>query len=73
MGCVLHALNERLFMKLRNRPRSNAMFDKLRSGLVTGAADDDTSGIAIYPLMAAVQLVSAHTRVSIMARTRSRN
>ena len=66
-------------MKLRHRLRSIAKFDQLGAGLVTGAADDDPSGIATYsqagaqfgfgllwtmvltyPLMAAVQLVSAH-------------
>lgn len=66
-------------MKLRNRLRSIANFKQLGPGLITGAADDDPSGIATYsqagaqfgfgllwtmvltyPLMAAVQLVSAH-------------
>lgn len=66
-------------MKLRNRLRSIARLDQLGPGLITGAADDDPSGIATYsqagaqfgfgllwtmvltyPLMAAVQLVSAH-------------
>ena len=66
-------------LKLRNRLRSIAKLDQLGPGLVTGAADDDPSGIATYsqagaqfgfgllwtmvltyPLMAAVQLVSAH-------------
>ena len=66
-------------MKVRNRLRSIAMVDQLGPGLITGAADDDPSGIATYsqagaqfgfsllwtmvltyPLMAAVQLVSAH-------------
>ncbi len=56
-----------------------ALFDQLGPGLVTGAADDDPSGIATYsqagaqfgfhllwtmvltyPLMTAVQLISAH-------------
>jgi NRAMP (natural resistance-associated macrophage protein)-like metal ion transporter len=59
--------------------RSVALFEQLGPGLVTGAADDDPSGIATYsqagaqfgfhllwtmvltyPLMAAIQLVSAH-------------
>ena len=66
-------------MKFRNRLRTIAMVNQLGPGLVTGAADDDPSGIATYsqagaqfgfgllwtmvltyPLMAAVQLVSAH-------------
>ncbi|WP_349356910.1 NRAMP family divalent metal transporter [Sphingobium nicotianae] len=61
------------------RTRRVALFDQLGPGLVTGAADDDPSGIATYsqagaqfgfsllwtllltyPLMSAVQLVSAH-------------
>lgn len=65
--------------KLGTRLRSVALFEQLGPGLVTGAADDDPSGIATYsqagaqfgfhllwtmvltyPLMAAVQLVSAH-------------
>src|ERR1700761_6364923 len=64
---------------LRRRLRSIALFDQLGPGLVTGAADDDPSGIATYsqagaqfgngllwtmvltyPLMTAIQLVSAH-------------
>lgn len=66
-------------MNLRRRFRSIALFEQLGPGLVTGAADDDPSGIATYsqagaqfgfgllwtmvltyPLMTAVQLVSAH-------------
>lgn len=66
-------------MKLGARVRSIALFEQLGPGLVTGAADDDPSGIATYsqagaqfgfgllwtmvltyPLMAAVQLISAH-------------
>jgi len=66
-------------MKLGVRLRSIALFEKLGPGLVTGAADDDPSGIATYsqagsqfgfallwtmvltyPLMSAVQLISAH-------------
>jgi len=66
-------------MKLGARVRSIALFDQLGPGLVTGAADDDPSGIATYsqagaqfgfhllwtmvltyPLMTAVQLISAH-------------
>lgn len=66
-------------MKLGARVRSVALFKQLGPGLVTGAADDDPSGIATYsqagaqfgfgllwtmvltyPLMCAVQLVSAH-------------
>jgi NRAMP (natural resistance-associated macrophage protein)-like metal ion transporter len=66
-------------MKLRHRLRSIALFEQLGPGLVTGAADDDPSGIATYsqagaqlgygllwtmvltyPLMTAVQLISAH-------------
>jgi NRAMP (natural resistance-associated macrophage protein)-like metal ion transporter len=64
---------------LRHRLRSIALVEQLGPGLVTGAADDDPSGIATYsqagaqagfgllwtmvlayPLMSAVQLVSAH-------------
>jgi len=66
-------------MKLGARIRSIALFEQLGPGLVTGAADDDPSGIATYsqagaqfgfhllwtmvltyPLMTAIQLVSAH-------------
>ena len=66
-------------MKLGARVRSIALFEQLGPGLVTGAADDDPSGIATYsqagaqfgfgllwtmvltyPLMTAVQLISAH-------------
>ncbi|MBN8806617.1 MAG: Nramp family divalent metal transporter [Sphingomonas sp.] len=66
-------------MTVRNRIRSVALVDQLGPGLITGAADDDPSGIATYsqagaqfgfgllwtmvlsyPLMCAVQLVSAH-------------
>lgn len=66
-------------MKFGLRVRSIALFEQLGPGLVTGAADDDPSGIATYsqagaqfgfgllwtmvltyPLMTAVQLVSAH-------------
>ncbi len=66
-------------MKLGVRLRSVALFEQLGPGLITGAADDDPSGIATYsqagaqfgfgllwtmvltyPLMTAVQLVSAH-------------
>ena len=65
-------------MKLRQRARSIALVKQLGPGLITGAADDDPSGIATYsqagarfgfgllwtmiltyPLMTAVQLVSA--------------
>src|SRR6202008_3452956 len=64
---------------LRRRLRSIALEHQLGPGLITGAADDDPSGIATYsqggaqfgfgllwtlvltfPLMAAIQLVSAH-------------
>jgi NRAMP (natural resistance-associated macrophage protein)-like metal ion transporter len=64
---------------LRHRLRSVALFNQLGPGLITGAADDDPSGIATYsqggaqfgfgllwtlvltfPLMAAIQLLSAH-------------
>lgn len=64
---------------LRRRLRSIALFNQLGPGLITGAADDDPSGIATYsqggaqfgfgllwtlvltfPLMAAIQLLSAH-------------
>lgn len=64
---------------VRHRLRSIALVEQLGPGLVTGAADDDPSGIATYsqagaqagfgllwtmvlayPLMSAVQLVSAH-------------
>src|SRR5215469_10467924 len=64
---------------LGRRLRSVALFEQLGPGLITGAADDDPSGIATYsqagaqagfgllwtlvltfPLMAAIQLVSAH-------------
>jgi NRAMP (natural resistance-associated macrophage protein)-like metal ion transporter len=64
---------------LRQRLRSVALASQLGPGLITGAADDDPSGIATYsqagaqfgfgllwtlvltfPLMAAIQLVSAH-------------
>jgi Mn2+/Fe2+ NRAMP family transporter len=64
---------------LRRRIRRAAHLDQLGPGLITGAADDDPSGIATYsqggaqfgygllwtlvltfPLMAAIQLVSAH-------------
>ena len=63
----------------RQRLRSVARLNQLGPGLITGAADDDPSGIATYsqggaqfgfgllwtlvltfPLMAAIQLVSAH-------------
>ncbi|MDY7523632.1 divalent metal cation transporter [Sphingomonas sp. 10B4] len=66
-------------MDIGRRARSIAMVKQLGPGLVTGAADDDPSGIATYsqagahfgfgllwtlvltyPLMCAVQLVSAH-------------
>ena len=66
-------------MKLGLKVRSIALFQQLGPGLLTGAADDDPSGIATYsqagaqfgfgllwtmvltyPLMTAVQLVSAH-------------
>lgn len=66
-------------MKIGGRVRSVALLDQLGPGLVTGAADDDPSGIATYsqagasfgygllwtmvltyPLMSAVQLISAH-------------
>jgi NRAMP (natural resistance-associated macrophage protein)-like metal ion transporter len=65
--------------ELKERLRAAAVFKQLGPGLVTGAADDDPSGIATYsqagaqfgfnmlwtmvltyPLMTAVQLVSAH-------------
>ena len=64
--------------KIPTRLRKAAIFEQLGPGLITGAADDDPSGIAtysqagaqfgfnmlwtmalIYPLMTAVQLVSA--------------
>ncbi len=64
---------------LLQRVRSVALFRQLGPGLITGAADDDPSGIATYsqggaqfgfgllwtlvltfPLMVAIQLVSAH-------------
>ncbi|MDQ0464356.1 NRAMP (natural resistance-associated macrophage protein)-like metal ion transporter [Caulobacter ginsengisoli] len=64
---------------LRRRVRSIALIEQLGPGLITGAADDDPSGIATYsqagarfgfamlwtlvltyPLMCAIQLVSAH-------------
>jgi NRAMP (natural resistance-associated macrophage protein)-like metal ion transporter len=64
---------------LRHRLRSIAHLEQLGPGLITGAADDDPSGIATYsqggaqfgfgllwtlvltfPLMVAIQLVSAH-------------
>ncbi len=64
---------------LRKRVRSVALLEQLGPGLITGAADDDPSGIATYsqggaqfgfgllwtlvltfPLMVAIQLVSAH-------------
>lgn len=64
---------------LRKRLRSIALIEQLGPGLITGAADDDPSGIATYsqagaqagygllwtlvltyPLMTAIQLVSAH-------------
>jgi len=67
------------FSTLRARLRSVALLKQLGPGLITGAADDDPSGIATYsqagaqsgfgllwtvvitfPLMAAIQLVSAH-------------
>jgi NRAMP (natural resistance-associated macrophage protein)-like metal ion transporter len=63
----------------RRRLRSVALIEQLGPGLITGAADDDPSGIATYsqagakfglgliwtllltyPLMSAIQLVSAH-------------
>ncbi|HVZ91050.1 MAG TPA: divalent metal cation transporter [Rhizomicrobium sp.] len=66
-------------LTLRRRVRRAARLDQLGPGLITGAADDDPSGIATYsqggaqfgygllwtlvltfPLMAAIQLVSAH-------------
>lgn len=66
-------------MSIGRRVRSVALFEQLGPGLITGAADDDPSGIATYsqagaqfgygllwtmvftyPLMCAVQLVSAH-------------
>jgi len=66
-------------MSLRRRLRGIALVEKLGPGIVTGAADDDPSGIATYsqagaqagfgllwtllltyPLMASVQLISAH-------------
>lgn len=66
-------------MKVRRRLRRVALLGQLGPGLVTGAADDDPSGIATYsqagaqfgfgllwtmlltyPLMSAVQLISAH-------------
>lgn len=66
-------------MKFRRRLRRVALLGQLGPGLVTGAADDDPSGIATYsqagaqfgfgllwtmlltyPLMSAVQLISAH-------------
>ena len=66
-------------MGIRDRARKVGLIEQLGPGLVTGAADDDPSGIATYsqagaqfgssllwtmvltfPLMCAVQLVSAH-------------
>lgn len=66
------------YMSLGSRLRKGAFFNQLGPGLITGAADDDPSGIATYsqagaqfgfnmlwtmaltyPLMTAVQLVSA--------------
>jgi NRAMP (natural resistance-associated macrophage protein)-like metal ion transporter len=66
-------------MSVRDRARRAGLIEQLGPGLVTGAADDDPSGIATYsqagaqfgfgllwtmvltyPLMCAVQLVSAH-------------
>jgi NRAMP (natural resistance-associated macrophage protein)-like metal ion transporter len=66
-------------MTVYPRVRSIALFSELGPGLITGAADDDPSGIATYsqagarygfgllwtlvltyPLMCAIQLVSAH-------------
>src|ERR1700712_3812595 len=66
-------------MSLSERARKAGLIEQLGPGLVTGAADDDPSGIATYsqagaqfgngllwtmvltyPLMCAVQLVSAH-------------
>jgi NRAMP (natural resistance-associated macrophage protein)-like metal ion transporter len=66
-------------LHLRSRARSIALLEQLGPGLITGAADDDPSGIATYsqagaqfgfhllwtmvltyPLMTAVQLISAH-------------
>jgi NRAMP (natural resistance-associated macrophage protein)-like metal ion transporter len=66
-------------LSLRQRLRAIALTHQLGPGLITGAADDDPSGIATYsqggaqfgfgllwtlvltfPLMAAIQLVSAH-------------
>jgi len=66
-------------LSFRGRLRSVVLFEQLGPGLVTGAADDDPSGIATYsqagaqsgfgllwtlvltyPLMAAIQLLSAH-------------
>jgi Mn2+/Fe2+ NRAMP family transporter len=35
-------------MKIKARVRSIALFEQLGPGLVTGAADDDPSGIATY-------------------------
>ena len=35
-------------VSLRRRIRSIALFEQLGPGLVTGAADDDPSGIATY-------------------------
>jgi NRAMP (natural resistance-associated macrophage protein)-like metal ion transporter len=70
---------ERIVMRLSRRIRSIALTEQLGPGLITGAADDDPSGIATYsqagaqfgfgllwtmaltyPLMTAVQLVSAY-------------
>src|SRR6201996_9410816 len=64
---------------LRARLQGASLLSKMGPGLITGAADDDPSGIATYsqggaqfgfgllwtlvltfPLMAAIQLVSAH-------------
>jgi len=68
-----------LTLAFRHRARRASLVEQLGPGLVTGAADDDPSGIATYsqagaqfgygllwtmvltyPLMCAVQLVSAH-------------
>ena len=75
--------------RVRKRLRKAAFFEQLGPGLITGAADDDPSGIATYsqagaqfgfnmlwtmvltyPLMSAVQLVSAQIgRVAGLRKT----
>ena len=78
MRCKLPAFATGGQMALRQRLRGIALLEQLGPGLITGAADDDPSGIATYsqagaqfgagllwtmvltyPLMTAIQLVSA--------------